>query len=57
MRTISPAPGEVQTNDKATMEAALKAMEAALLCLNEGNIAGATRVLYSALPMERRPFR
>lgn len=35
----------------------LKAIEAALMCLDEGNKARAAQLLYSALPEERRQRR
>jgi len=48
----------VSHNDQATaLETAMRAMEAALLCIGEGNIARAGQLLYGALPKERRPLR
>jgi hypothetical protein len=43
--------------DKTALEATLQAIESALLCLGEGNIARAAVLLYSALPEDRRPIR
>lgn len=42
---------------QAALEAALQAVEAALLCIGEGNTARAGQLLYSALPKDRRPIR
>ena len=39
------------------LEASLRAIERALLCIDEGNTAGAAQLLYSALPKDRRPIR
>jgi hypothetical protein len=43
--------------DKTALEATLRAIEGALLCIDEGNTARAAQLLYSALPKDRRPTR
>lgn len=49
----TPSVGEEQTSKPS--EDLLQAIEAALLCIDEGNIARAAQLLYQALPPERRP--
>jgi hypothetical protein len=48
---IGPKPAEV------ALEAALRAIEAALLCIGEGNTPRAGQLLYEALPKDRQPVR
>lgn len=38
-------------------EQLLRAIEAALMCLNEGNRSRAGQLLYEALPKDRKPVR
>lgn len=43
--------------DAIALENAMRTMEAALLCIGEGNIARAGQLLYGALPPDRRQAR
>jgi hypothetical protein len=46
-----------QSSTEPSTEDLLKVIEAALMCLDEGNKARAAQLLYSALPEERRQRR
>lgn len=52
MRTTLPATGEAKQPD--TLQEVLKHMEAALLCLDEGNISRAGTLLYMAIKAARQ---
>ena len=49
---VNESPGK-----QPSTEDLLKVIEAALMCLDEGNKARAAQLLYSALPEERRQRR
>ena len=55
MRTATPTLGETQAPAvNIPLQDALKAMEAAMLCLEEGNISGVGRILYRAIKAARQ---
>lgn len=57
MKHIQESTSRLEENTGPTREEALRAIEAALLCLDEGNVQRAAQLLYSALPKDRRPNR
>lgn len=54
MRAISTASGEAQNTAETPLQDALKAMEGALLCLDEGNITRAVVLLRMAIKAARQ---